>query len=100
MWQLLLEENGPEILYIPELNRHADDEKMSKEKKWNNFLTLLNHFKTDSDDQNNNYRHNYSQLFANNQNDDEIYSLTVGGIAVAQRSDSKWEKFFNSLTGK
>ena len=109
-WRLLLEEYGPEILYIkgidntvadaisrldynPELNRHADDEKMSEETKWNNFLTLFNHYKTDSDE-NNNYKHNYSQVFANNQSDDKIYPLTVAEIADAQRSDPKWKIFF------
>ena len=79
--------------YNPELNHHADDEKISKETKWNNFLTLFNHYKTDNDE-NNNYTYNYSQVFATNQSDDEIYPLTVAEIADAQRSDPKWKIFF------
>jgi len=111
-WRLLLEEYGPEILYIkgidntvadaisrldynPDLNRHADDEEISDGTKWNNFLTLLNHYQTDdSDEQNNNYNHNYSQIFNNNQSDDEIYPLTVAEIADAQRADPMWKIFF------
>ena len=58
-WRLLLKEYGTEILYTkgidntvagtisrldynPELYRHVDNEKISEETKWNNFLTLLN----------------------------------------------------------
>ena len=47
-----------------------------------------------SDEENNNYNHYYSQVFANNQSDDEIDPLTVAHIADAQRSDSKGNKFF------
>jgi hypothetical protein len=62
-WRLLIEEYGPEIMYIkgvdntvaddisrldynPTQNRHADDEdsdEYSSEEKWNNFLALFNH---------------------------------------------------------
>ena len=66
---------------------------MSEGTKWNNFLTLINHYKTDSDE-NNNYKYNYSQVFATNQSDDEIYPLTVAEIADAQRTDPKWKIFF------
>ena len=42
--------------YNPERNRHADDKEISKETKWNNFLTIIKHYKTkDGDEQNNNY---------------------------------------------
>ena len=34
---------------------------------------------------------NDSQVFANNQSDDKIFSLTVAEIADAQGSDSKWK---------
>ena len=71
--------------------RHADDEDISKEKQWNNFLVLNRALqsKINSDQENSNYSHNYSQVLANNQSDDEIYSLTVAEIAHAQRSDPK-----------
>ena len=108
----LLKEHNPEILYIKdidntvtdatsrldynsELHRHADDEKIGKGTKWNNFLKLLNHYKTkDSDGENSNYDHNYNQVFANNQSDSKIYPLTIAEIADAQRSDHKWKQFF------
>ena len=113
-WRLLIEEYGPKIMYIkgidntvadavsrldynPALNRHADDEdeKLSKETKWNNFLTLINRYDTKSSDgMNTDYKYNYSQVFTNNLSDDEIYPLTVAEIADAQRSDPKWKSFF------
>ena len=75
-----IEEYGPKIMYIkgidntvadagsrldynPALNRHADDEdeKLSKETKWNNFLTLINRYDTkSSDEMNTDYKYNYS----------------------------------------
>ena len=45
---------------------------ISKERKWNNFLMLTNHYETDSDEENSNYNHNYSQVFTNNQINDKI----------------------------
>ena len=80
------------------LNRHADDEdeKLSKETKWNNFLTLINRYDTKSSDgMNTDYKYNYhSRVFTNNLSDDKIYPLTVAEIADAQRSDPKWKSFF------
>eukprot|EP00957_Ditylum_brightwellii_P104064 7928117-Ditylum_brightwellii.AAC.1 len=68
---------------------------MSEGAKWNNILTLLNHYQPkDSDEQNNNHKQNYSQVFTNNQSDDKIYPLTVAEIADAQRTDSMWKVFF------
>ena len=87
--------------YNPALNQHADDEDISKGKKWNNFPMLLNHYKTkDSDKENSNYNHNYSQVFADNQSDDEIYPLTIAEIADAHRSDSKWKSFYKEKDPK
>ena len=40
-----------------------------------------------SDEENNNYNHYYSQVFANNQSGDKIYLLTVAKTADVQRSD-------------
>ena len=54
---------------------------------------LLNRYTSkDSDQESSNYNHNYSQVFANNQSDDEIYPLTIAKIVDAQRLDPKWEK--------
>ena len=110
-WQLLIKEYGPEFFcikgadntvagaiirldYNPELNRHGDDEEISKEIKWSNFLMLINHYNTKaSDEENGNYSHKYSQVFPSNQIDDRIYPLTLDGIVVSQRSDPKWKKF-------
>ena len=36
---------------------------ISKERKWNNFLMLTNHYETDSDEEISNYNH--SQVFTN-----------------------------------
>jgi len=36
---------------------------ISKERKWNNFLMLTNHYETDSDEENSNYNH--IQVFTN-----------------------------------
>ena len=36
---------------------------INKERKWNNFLMLTNHYETDSDEENSNYNH--SQVFTN-----------------------------------
>ena len=114
-WRLLIEEYGPKIMYIkgidntvadaisrldynPAMNRHADDEinSINKQVKWNNFLTLLNHYDTKSSDEkyNTDYKTSYSQVFINNMSDDEIYPLTVAEIADAQRVDPKWKSFF------
>eukprot|EP00957_Ditylum_brightwellii_P112489 8576118-Ditylum_brightwellii.AAC.1 len=79
-WQLLITEYSPEIIYIkgidntvadaigrldynPDLNHHLhDDEEMSKGAKWNRLLTLLSQYQPeDNDEQNNNYKQNYSQ---------------------------------------
>eukprot|EP00957_Ditylum_brightwellii_P199349 15195064-Ditylum_brightwellii.AAC.1 len=68
---------------------------MSEGAKWNNLLTLLNHYQlNDNDEQNNNYKQNYSQVFANNQSDDKIYPLTIAERADTQRTDSMWKVFF------
>ena len=82
--------------YDPTLNRHADDEDESRsvEEKWNNFITLLNHYDSNISDEKTSYKSNYSQVFANNQIDDKIFPLTVAEIADAQRSDTKWKQFF------
>ena len=115
MWWILLEEYGREILYIkgidntvadtisrldynPELNRHAGTDKISQGTKWNNFLALLDHYKTkDGDGENSNYNHNCSQVFANNQTDDEIYTMTAAEIAEAQRSYPKWKSSLKKM---
>ena len=56
---------------------------------------LFNHYDAmPSDTSNDSYNFNYSQAFANNLSDDEIYPLTVAEIADAQRSDPEWKKFF------
>ena len=114
-WRLLIEECGPDIKYIkgvdntvadaisrldynPALNRHADDEdeSISKEEKWNNFVTLLNRYETDSSERvDTTYNSCYSQVFANNLSDDEVYPLTVAEIADAQRADPKWKNSLN-----
>ena len=66
-WWLLIEEYGPHTMYIkginntvadavigldynPALNRHVYDkeEKLCKETKWNNFLTVINRYNTKS----------------------------------------------------
>ena len=117
-WQLLIKEYGPEIIYIkgidntvadaisrldynPDLNHHADDEEMSEGAKWNNILTLLNYYQPeDCDEQNNNYKQNYSLVLANNQSDDEIYPLTIAEIADAQRTDSMWKYSLKRKTPK
>ena len=83
--------------YNPALNRNADDkdEKLSKETKWTNYLTLINRYDTKSSDgMNTDYKLNYSQVFTNNLSDDKIYPLNVAKIADAQRSDPKWKSFF------
>eukprot|EP00957_Ditylum_brightwellii_P006657 505859-Ditylum_brightwellii.AAC.1 len=68
---------------------------MSEGAKWNNLLTLLNHYQPKySDEENNDYKQKYSQVFANNQSDDKIYPLTVAEIADAQKTDSIWKIFF------
>ena len=109
-WRLLIEEYGPKIMYIkgigntvadaisrldydPALNRHADDEDKSKrkEEKWNNFITLLNHYDSKISDEGTSYNSNYSQVFANNQINDKVFPLTVAEIADAQRSGTKWK---------
>jgi len=44
---------------------------LSKETKWNNSFMLTNHYETkDSDEENSNYNH--SQVFTNNQSNEEI----------------------------
>ena len=113
--RLLLEEYGPEIIYIkgvdntvadaisrldynPALNRHADDKVELKDtnldKKRNNFLTLLNHYKTkNSDEVNTDYKvHNH--VFTNNISDYETYPLNVAKIVDAQQIDPNWNTLF------
>ena len=80
----------------PELNRHAadkDDSKVSKDIKWNNFITLINHYNTESSDEvNNNYTNDYINIFANNLHYDKIQPLAVSEIVDTQRVDPFWEK--------
>ena len=120
-WRLLIEEFGPEIIYIkgvdntvadaisrldynPNLNRHADDEelkKLSKHEKWSNFLLLSSCYDAMlSDTSNESYSFNYSQTFTNNSSDDEIYPLTVTEIADVQRLDPSWKIFFDKKDPK
>ena len=120
-WRLLIEEYGPEIIYIkgvdntvadaisrldynPALNRHADDEdnpEVREVSKWNNFITLFNHYDTKSSDQATpDYMQSYSHVFATNLSDDEIYPLTVSEIADAQRADPTWKKLFKEERSK
>ena len=120
-WRLLIEEYGPEIMYIkgvdntvadaisrldydPTMNRHADDEdsnEYSSDEKWNNFITLFNHYDVKSCDISNaNYKHNYSQAFANNLSDDKIYPVAVAEIADGQRRDPLWKPFFKEKDPK
>jgi len=72
--------------YNPALNRHVDDEdeKLSKERKWNNFLTLINCYDTKSNNEmNTDYKYKYSQVFANNLSNDEVYPFSVAEISDA-----------------
>ena len=75
-WRLLIEEYGPEIMYIksvdnivadaisrldcdPTMNRHAahvDSDECSSDEKWNNFITLFNHYDVKSCDTSNVYK--------------------------------------------
>ena len=53
-----------------------------------------------SDEENNNYNHYYSQVFANNQSDDEIDPLTVARIADAQDQIPRGINSLNKKTPK
>ena len=120
-WRLHVEEYGPKIIYIkgvdntvadaisrldynPALNRHAndkDDPEVREVSKWNNFITLFNHYNTKSSDQATPaYMQSYSHVFATNLSDDEIYHLTVSEIADAQRADPTWKKLFKEERSK
>ena len=84
--------------YNPTMNRHAGDEDLdeySSDEKWNEFITLFNHYDVKSCDTSNvNYKHNYSQAFANNLSDDKIYTVTIAEIADVQRRDPLWKSYF------
>jgi hypothetical protein len=120
-WRILLEEYAPKIIYIkgiyntvvdaisqldydPKLNstneyNHATHVMSTNEEacqKWlmcSKFWSCYNKTQRDPDKTN---TIQMNQVFANRNEEDKIYPLTVKEIAEAQKADSKLKQFFKS----
>ncbi len=119
-WRLLLEEYGPEIVYIkgihntvadaisqleydPSVNQTAESYHMtkirnSKRRQRQNWMTVLKHWYNVEKDTN---KHDdlYS-VFANHGEEDEIYPLTTIEIAEAQCKDKEIKVYFKKNAPK
>ena len=100
-WRLILEEYGPEIVYIKEIhNTMADaisrleyvssdtpDRETTVHQNWMTFSKCWCVYNKTHD--NSTDKHNYSmnQVFATRSEEEEIYPLTVKEIAEAQKLD-------------
>ena len=72
---------------------------ISKDTMWNKFLMLTNYYETkDNDEENSNYNH--SQVFTNNQSNEEIWPVTGDEMRYTQRSDSVGNTFFKQKDPK
>ena len=98
-WRLLLEEYGPEIVYIkdihntigdaisrleydPSINRTANSQSVQKQK----WMTVSKHWcKVETDDTTK--HEDLNLVFATHREEDEIYPLTIIEIAEAQKKD-------------
>ena len=97
-WRLILEENGPEIIYIKGIDSTVADAisqidftpltKQSEHQNWMTFTKCWCNIENDA--------HNHSTkqhlesmnyVFANRSDDNEIYPLTVKEIAQEQKKD-------------
>jgi len=115
-WRLLLEEYGPEIVYIkgihntvadaisrleydPSVNKTAESYLMTKVKgnsrsvQRQNWLTLSKHWcKVDTDDTTK--HEDLNLVFATHGEEDEIYPLTIIEIAEAQKKDRNLKIYY------
>jgi hypothetical protein len=100
-WRLILEEYGPEIVYIKgthntvadaisRLNYASPDNPSTDENIQQNWMTVSKCWcEYNETHDNSTTKHNYSMnnVFANRSNEEEIYPLTIKEIAEAQKLD-------------
>lgn len=121
-WRLLLNEYDVDIKYIkgenntvadaisrldycPKENPHDEDEdafdpkELSAHERWNNCITLLSHLESNEEEEVESTAHQECwshDIFVHHDDDeDEIYPVTVSEIASEQRSDDKLKKLFS-----
>jgi hypothetical protein len=109
-WRLLLEEYGPEIVYIKGIHNTVADALLrldfgpvpDDKEKWIVFNKYLNFYIQKNSNVDNSpsttHKEKINLVFANSSKDDAIYPLTVPEIAIAQKDDntlSKLHKKYN-----
>ncbi len=123
-WRLLLEEYGPEIVYIkgihntvadtvlqleydPSINRTAESFQMTKVRNnshqrqcWMVVLKNWGRLDIDSDnlDSYTNKHDDWNLVFAHHDEEDEVYPLTLIEIADTQRKDRELKVYFKKNT--
>ena len=104
-WRLILEEYGPEIVYIKgihntvadaisRLNYASPDNPSTDENIQQNWMTVSKCWcEYNETHDNSTTKHNYSMnnVFANRSNEEEIYPLTIKEIAEAQKLDKQFK---------
>jgi hypothetical protein len=104
-WRLILEEYGPEIVYIKgthntvadaisRLNYASPDNPSTDENIQQNWMTVSKCWcEYNETHDNSTTKHNYSMnnVFANRSNEEEIYPLTIKEVAEAQKLDKQFK---------
>jgi hypothetical protein len=92
-WRLILEEYGPEIVYIKGIHNTMADaisqNWMMFTKCWCDFSECTQHYSVKQ------HLESMNHVFANRSKDDEIYPLTVKEIAEEQRKDKSLRALYN-----
>eukprot|EP00804_Cyclotella_cryptica_P014632 CCRYP_012682-RA/>CCRYP_012682-RA protein AED:0.35 eAED:0.34 QI:0/-1/0/1/-1/1/1/0/372 len=101
-WRLLLEEYGPEIVYIKGIHNTVADAisrldsgpTQDDNANWMTFTKCWCHYTehASSADRTSDHQENINLVFANRSDEDVIYPLTVKEIAQAQTTDATLEK--------
>jgi len=100
-WRLILEEYGPEIVYIKGIHNTIADaisrldfvspdmssDEVTTHQSWMTFSKCWCEYNEPHDNSTNKHNYSMNNVFANRSNKDEIYPLTVKEIAEAQELD-------------
>jgi hypothetical protein len=100
-WRLILEEYGPEIVYIKGIQNtiayaitrleYVSPDTPSKDaamhQNWMTFSKCWCKYKQTQNNSTNKHNYSMNNVFANGSEEEEIYPLTVKEIAEAQRLD-------------
>ncbi len=108
-WRLILEEYGPDIVYIkgaentvadaisrrefnPALKNNSKQNWMTMTKYWSRLEKNLTNNSEDK------HFETFNQVFAHHGEEDEIYPLTIKVIVEAQKRDKDLKKYFKPKT--